>query len=139
MAVGGGGVSLAQWIGVLYRGVHSGDQRRAKTGHSDAVEMPRHAAQGQKAAVTGDLILIHRGERGTVAGIIYWPELIHSGVTPSVIRSTRARIETAAARIAVEIVGYEKLSWRPDLFQSTVPWRSSFRQAVSQCLGRIFS
>jgi hypothetical protein len=72
--------------------------------------MPRHAAQGQKAAVTGDLILIHRGERGTVAGIIYWPELIHSGVTPSVIRSTRARIETAAARIAAEIVGGEKLS-----------------------------
>ena len=65
-------------------------QQRAKTGHGDAVEMPRHVAQGRKAAVTGDLILIHRGERGTVAGIIYWLELIHSGVTTSVIRSTRA-------------------------------------------------
>jgi hypothetical protein len=64
--------------------------------------MPRHAAQGRKAAITGDLILIHRGERGTVAGIIYWPEVIHGGVTPSVIRSTRARIETTMARIASE-------------------------------------
>jgi hypothetical protein len=64
--------------------------------------MPRHAAQGWKAAVTGELILIHRGELGTVAEIIYWPKLIHGSVTPSVIRSTRARIETAAARIAAE-------------------------------------
>jgi hypothetical protein len=63
--------------------------------------MPRHTAQGRKAAVTGEFILIHRGELGTVAEIIYWPELIH-GVTSSVIRSTRARIDTAAARIAVK-------------------------------------
>jgi hypothetical protein len=64
--------------------------------------MPRHTAQGRKAAVTGEFILIHRGELGTVAEIIYWPELIHGGVTSSVIRSTRARIDTAAARIAVK-------------------------------------
>jgi hypothetical protein len=69
------GVSLAQWIGVLYRGIHSGDQQRAKAGHGDAVEMPRHAAQGRKAAVTGELIRFHRGECGTMARIVYWPEL----------------------------------------------------------------
>jgi hypothetical protein len=74
-AVGGGGVSLAQWIGVLYRGIHSSDQQRAKAGHGDAVEMPRHAAQGRKAAVTGELIRLHRGECGTIDGIVYWPEL----------------------------------------------------------------
>jgi hypothetical protein len=43
-------------VGVLYHGIHSDDQRRAKAGHSDAVEMPGHAAQGRKAAVTGVLI-----------------------------------------------------------------------------------
>jgi hypothetical protein len=42
---------------------------------------------------------------------------IHGGVTLSAIRSTRARIETAAARIAVEVVGGE-MRWRSDLVQA---------------------
>jgi hypothetical protein len=71
------GSLLAQQINVLYRGIHSGDQRRAKTDHGDAVEMLRHAAQGRKVAVTGVPIRIHRGELCTVVGILYWPELIH--------------------------------------------------------------
>ena len=97
----GPGVTSARLVSG-YRGHLPGDGQKVTAGHGNAMEVPGHVAQGRKAAVTGDLILIHRGERGTVAGIIYWPELIHSGVTPSVIRSTRARIETAVARIAVE-------------------------------------
>jgi hypothetical protein len=64
-----------QWIGVLYRGVHSGDQRRAKAGHGDATEVSRYVAQDRETAVTGELIRFHRGECGTMAGIVYWPEL----------------------------------------------------------------
>jgi hypothetical protein len=79
------GNSLARVIGGKPRGIYSGDQRRAKAGHGDAVEMPRNTAQGRKAAVTGVLIRFHRDELCTVAGILYWPELIHGGVTPSVI------------------------------------------------------
>jgi hypothetical protein len=45
----------------------------------------------------------------------------------------------ATAWITAEIIGGEKLSWRPDLFQITVPWRSPFSQSVSLCLGWIFS
>jgi hypothetical protein len=70
-----GGELLAQRIRVLRRGSHSGDQRRVRAGHGDAVEMPRHAAQGRKAAVTDVLIGFHRGELCTVAGILYWPGL----------------------------------------------------------------
>ena len=55
--------------------IFSGDQRRAKSSHGDAVEMLRHAAQGRKAAVTGVLIGFHRGELCTVTGIFYWPDL----------------------------------------------------------------
>jgi hypothetical protein len=58
-----------------YRGNLSGDQRRAKASHGDAVEMLRHEAQGWKAAVTGVLIGFHRGELCTVTGIFYWPDL----------------------------------------------------------------
>ena len=79
------GNSLARVIGGKPRGIYSGDQRRAKAGHGDAVEMPRNTAQGRKAAVTGVLIRFHHDELCTVAGILYWSELIHGGVTPSVI------------------------------------------------------
>jgi hypothetical protein len=72
--------SLAQGIRVLRRGSHSGDQRRARAGYDDAVEMPRHVAQSRKAAVTGVLIGFHRGEPGMAVGIVYWPGLIHGGV-----------------------------------------------------------
>jgi hypothetical protein len=41
----------------------------------DAVEVPEHVAQDQQAAVAGELIQIRRGECGTVAEIVYWPEL----------------------------------------------------------------
>jgi hypothetical protein len=64
--------------------------------------------------------------------------LIHGGVTPSVIWSTWARIKTATARITAEIVDGE-LSWWPDLFQSTVPWRIPFSAPDSQDLGQILS
>jgi hypothetical protein len=74
-SVGGrrGGRVLAQRIRVPRRGSYSGDKRRARAGHGDAVERYRHAAQGREAAVTGMLIRIHRGELCTVAGIFYWP------------------------------------------------------------------
>jgi hypothetical protein len=65
--------------------------------------------------------------------------LIHGGMSLSVIWSTRARIETATAQIVAEIGGGEKLSWQPNLFQITVPWRSPFSQSVSPWLGRNFS
>jgi hypothetical protein len=65
------GSSLAQWIHVLRRGSHSGDQRGARAGHGDAVEVPGHAAQGRKAAVTGVLIEFRRGELGMAVGIFY--------------------------------------------------------------------
>jgi hypothetical protein len=43
--------------------------------------------------------------------------LIHGGVSLSAIRSTRARIEMAAARIAAEVVGGE-MRWRSDPVQA---------------------
>jgi hypothetical protein len=43
--------------------------------------------------------------------------LIHGGGSLSAIRSTRARIETAAARIAAEVVGGE-MRWRSDPVQA---------------------
>ena len=87
-----------------YHGSHSGDQRRARAGHGDVVEMPRHVAQGRKAAVTGVLIGFHRGELCTVAGILYWPELIHGDdlyMTSSVIQLIQSRITPTRARITV--------------------------------------
>jgi hypothetical protein len=95
-----GGGLLAQGIRVLRRGSHSGDQRRARAGHSDAVEMPRHAAQSRKVAVTGVPIGFHRGKFCTVAGILYWPELIHGDdlfTTSSVIQLIQSRITPARA------------------------------------------
>jgi hypothetical protein len=101
-AVGGRGSSLAQWIHVLRRGSHSGDQRGARAGHGDAVEVPGHTAQGRKAAVTGILIGFRRGELGTTVGVIYWLGLIRGDdicVTLSAIQTFQARITTAEARI----------------------------------------
>ena len=43
--------------------------------------------------------------------------LIHGGGSLSAIRSTRARIETAVARIAAEVVGGE-MRWRSDPVQA---------------------
>ena len=104
------GSSLAQWIRVLRRGSHSGDQRGARAGHGDAVEVPGHTARGRKAAVIGILIGFRRGELNTAARVVYWPGLIHDDdicVTLSAIWSTRARIEMAATWIAAEVVGGE--------------------------------
>jgi hypothetical protein len=42
---------LAQWLRVLSRGDGSGDQRRARVSHGDAVDGQRHAAQGREAVV----------------------------------------------------------------------------------------
>jgi hypothetical protein len=55
-----------------------------------------------------------QGEGGTAASRnSLLTGLIHGGVSPSAIRSTRARIETAATRIAVEVVDGE-MRWRSD-------------------------
>jgi hypothetical protein len=62
------------WVS-YYRGNLSGDQRRVTTSHSDAVEILGHVAPSRETAVAGELIQIRRGECGTVAGIVYWPEL----------------------------------------------------------------
>jgi hypothetical protein len=58
-----------------YRGHLPGDGQRITAGHSDAVEVLGHVASSHEAAVAGELIQIHRGELGTVAGIVYWPKL----------------------------------------------------------------
>ena len=64
-----------QWIRGLYRGGHFGDRRKAKVNHGDAVATFGHAAQGRTTAVAGEVIRIGRGKYGTVAGIIYRPDL----------------------------------------------------------------
>jgi hypothetical protein len=69
------GKLLARGLVSYYRGSHSSDQRRVTTGHGDAVEVPRHVAQGRKAAITGEVIRSDCGECGTVVGFVYWPEL----------------------------------------------------------------
>jgi hypothetical protein len=67
-----------------YRGKLPGDERTANASHGDAVDVPRHVEQGHEAAVSGELIRIHRGWLGyggrsnLVAGAyprcdIYWP------------------------------------------------------------------
>jgi hypothetical protein len=38
-------------------------------GHNNAVEVPRHVAQGHEEAVTGEVIRSDRGRLGTVAGV----------------------------------------------------------------------
>jgi hypothetical protein len=58
-----------------YRGHLPGDGQRITAGHGDEVEVPGHVAPSREAAIIGELIQICRGECGTVAGIVYWPEL----------------------------------------------------------------
>jgi hypothetical protein len=58
-----------------YRGHLPGDGQRITAGHGDVVEVPGHVAPSREAAVADELIQIHRGECGMVAGIVYWPEL----------------------------------------------------------------
>jgi hypothetical protein len=43
-----------------YRGKLPGDERTANTSHGDAVDVPRHVAQGREAAVSGELIRSNR-------------------------------------------------------------------------------
>jgi hypothetical protein len=74
-AAGGKEASLVQWIRGLYRGGHSGDRREAKMNHGDAVARFGHAAQGRTTAVAGEVIRSGRGKYGTVAGIVYGPDL----------------------------------------------------------------
>jgi hypothetical protein len=102
----GGAQFGREGIRVLRRGSHSGDQRRARAGHSDAVEMPRHVAQSRKAVVTGAPIGFHRGKFCTMAGILYWPELIHCDdlfTTSSVIQLIQLQITPARARIVAGV------------------------------------
>jgi hypothetical protein len=54
------------------------------------------------------------GRNSLLAGVIHDDDIC---VTLSTIRSTRARIETAAARIAAEVIGGE-MRWRSDLVQA---------------------
>jgi hypothetical protein len=67
-----GGVESYWHSGLVsyYRGNHSGDQQRVMTGNGNAVEVPRHVAQGREAAVTGEVIRSDRGKLGTVAGVV---------------------------------------------------------------------
>jgi hypothetical protein len=44
-----------------YRGKLPGDERAANASHDDAVDVPRHMAQGREATVSGELIRIRRG------------------------------------------------------------------------------
>jgi hypothetical protein len=44
-----------------YRGKLPGDERRVIASHGDAVDVPRHVAQGREAAISGELIRIRRG------------------------------------------------------------------------------
>ena len=81
-----------------------------------AVARLGHAAQGRGAVIIGEVIQFRRGEclyggRNTLlAGVIHDDDIC---VTLSAIRSTRAQIEIAVARIAAEVVGGE-MRWRSD-------------------------
>jgi hypothetical protein len=44
-----------------YRGKIPNNEQRVNASHGDAVDVPRHVAQGREAAVTGELIRIRRG------------------------------------------------------------------------------
>jgi hypothetical protein len=70
----GQGVTSARLVSG-YRGHLPGDGQRITAGHGEAVEVPGYVASSREAAVAGELIQIHCGELGTVAGIVYWPEL----------------------------------------------------------------
>jgi hypothetical protein len=43
----------------LYHGKLPGDEGTANASHGDAVNVPRHVAQGREAAVSGELIRIN--------------------------------------------------------------------------------
>jgi hypothetical protein len=58
-----------------YRGHLPSDGHRITAGHDDSVEVPGYVASSREAAVVSELIQIHRGELGTMAGIVYRPEL----------------------------------------------------------------
>jgi hypothetical protein len=75
----------------------TGDDQMVVASHGDATDVSRYVAQGRETAVTGELIRFHRGELDMIAGIVYWPELIHGGdiyLTLNAIQSDRARITT---------------------------------------------
>jgi hypothetical protein len=136
-AVGGGGVYWHAWICVLSRGSHSGDQRGAKVSHGDAVEMLRHAAQGQKAAVVVIFIGFRHGELGTATGVVYWSELIPCGVTrtlsdPPEHESRRQWPESRRRSSAA--------CWAGVLIHSySVPWRIAFSRSDRAGLSLIYS
>ena len=44
-----------------YHGKLLGDERMVNASHDDAVDVPKHVAQGRGAAVSGELIRIRRG------------------------------------------------------------------------------
>jgi hypothetical protein len=81
---------MAQSVRVLSRGELTGDDLTAVKSHGDATEVFGYVAQGRATGVTGVLIGFHRGEHGTVAGILYRLEFIHGGdpcLIPSAIHS----------------------------------------------------
>jgi hypothetical protein len=84
----GSGVTSARLVSG-YRGHLPGDGQKVTAGHGDAMEVPGHVAQGQKAAVTGELI---QSDRGNLYGgrSCLLARLINGGdiyVTPSVIQA----------------------------------------------------
>jgi hypothetical protein len=136
-AVGGRGSLLTQWIRVLRRGSHSGDQRGARAGHGDAVEVPGHAAQGRKAAVTGVLIGFHRDKLCMVAGFVYQPDLstamwLRASFDQPEHESRRRRHESRRRSSAA--------CWAGVLIHSdTVPWRIAFSRPDRVDSRQIFS
>jgi hypothetical protein len=60
---------LACKLSGFHRGKLPGDEQTANASHGDAVDVPRHVAQGREVAVSSELIRIRRGMLGTVAGV----------------------------------------------------------------------
>jgi hypothetical protein len=56
--------SLARKLSGFHRGKLPGDEWTANASHGDAVNVPRHVAQGHEAAVSGELIRTSRGLLG---------------------------------------------------------------------------
>jgi hypothetical protein len=104
------------------------------------VEVHGHTTQGRKAAVIGVLIGFRRGERCTVAGILYWPELSTAMISkcyPVDLVTSHGGDGTNLCAGRSPAVRLPR--WRPDPHQITVPWRVSFSAPDSQSLGLIFS
>ena len=58
------GEDRGYWCGgfvTYYRGKFSGDEWAANASHGDAVDVPRHVAQGREVPVSGKLIRIQCG------------------------------------------------------------------------------